>query len=167
MGGETRSDQEGRWTYIEVEPLKRGVYRVSARTQDTLGVKSNPSEEVTVLVSPPVFFRIGALAIDYLTTIIVLSVLLIALIFGALLAWQKIKEKRKKMKKEINEADKALRKTFEALKEETEEQIAKLDGKAGLSTKEKKIYNDLKEALTISEKFIGKEIRDIEKELDK
>ena len=70
------------------------------------------------------------------------------------------------MEKEITEAEKALYQAFKALKEETEEQVAKLDGKPGLSEREKKICDDLKEALKISEKFVGKEIKDIEKELE-
>jgi hypothetical protein len=47
------------------------------------------------------------------------------------------------------------------------EQVADLDGNPDLSEREEKIYKNLKEALKISEKFIGKEIKDIEKELDK
>ena len=79
----------------------------------------------------------------------------------------KDKRKKDKMKKEISEAEKALYQAFKALKEETEEQVAKLDGKPGLNEREKKICDDLKEALKISEKFIGKEIEDIEKEMKK
>lgn len=58
-----------------------------------------------------------------------------------------------------------MHKAFEALKKETEEQVARLDCKPGLSEREKKICNDLKEALKISEECIGKEIKDIEKEI--
>ena len=163
--GETKSDKEGRWTYIEVEPVEKGIYEVWAEAIDSSGAKSRPSDKVTILVSPPAFIRIGKLAIDYLTTIITLLVLILILVLGVIWAWRKIKERRKKMRKEISEAEKALYRAFKALKEETEEQVAKLDGKPGLNEREKKICDDLKEALKISEKFIGKEIKDIEKEL--
>jgi len=163
--GEIKSDKEGRWTYIEVEPVEKGIYEVWAEAIDSSGAKNRSLEKVTILVSPPAFIRIGKLAIDYLMTIITLLVLILILVLGVIWSWQKIKEKRKKMRKEISEAEKALYQAFKALKQETEEQVAKLDGKSGLNEREKKICDDLKEALKISEKFIGKEIKDIEKEL--
>ena len=163
--GETKSDKEGRWTYIEVEPVEKGMYEVWAEAIDSSGAKSKPSEKVTIQVVSPAFIRIGKLAIDYLMTIITLLVLILILVLGVIWSWQKIKERRKKMRKEISEAEKALYQAFKALKQETEEQVAKLDGKSGLNEREKKICDDLKEALKISEKFIGKEIKDIEKEL--
>ena len=164
---ETKSDKEGKWVYIEVEPVEKGIYQIWAETIDISGAKSRPSEKVTVLVSPPVFIRIGKLAIDYLTTIMTLLILIFAIIFGVFWAWRKIREKKIKMKKEISEAEKALYQAFKALKEETEEQVAKLDGRPGLNEREKQICDDLKKALEISEKFIGKEIKDIEKEMKK
>jgi len=163
--GEIKSDKEGRWTYIEVEPVEKGIYEVWAEAIDSSGAKNRSLEKVTILVSPPAFIRIGKLAIDYLMTIITLLVLILILVLGVIWSWQKIKERRKKMRKEISEAEKALYQAFKALKQETEEQVAKLDGKSGLNEREKKICDDLKEALKISEKFIGKEIKDIEKEL--
>ena len=92
--GETKSDKEGKWVYIEVEPVEKGVYQILAETIDSSGAKSMPSEKVTVLVSPPVFIRIGKLAIDYLTTIMTLLILIFAIIFGVFWAWRKIEKKR-------------------------------------------------------------------------
>lgn len=163
--GETKSDKEGKWVFIEVEPVEKGVYQIWAETIDATGAKSGLSSKVGVLVSPPVFIRIGKLAIDYLTTIVSLLILILAIILGVFWVWLIFKEKRKKVKKEIGEAERALHKAFQALKNETEEQVAKLDGKPGLSEREKKICNDLKDALKLSEEYIGKEIKDIEKEI--
>jgi len=165
--GETKSDKEGNWTYIEVRPLEKGVYKVWAEAVDIYGAKSMPSEKVTVLVSPPVFIRIGKLVIDYLTTIITLLVLILIIFFGIFWIWLAIKRRKRKLEKEVTEAEKALRQAFKALKKKVEEQVAKLDGEPGLSEREKKICDDLKEALKISKKFIGKEIEDIERELKK
>ena len=161
--GETKSDKEGKWVFIEVEPVEKGVYQIWTETIDASGSKSGPSEEISVLVSPPVFIRIGKLAIDYLTIIMTLLILILAIIFGVFWAWLIIKEKRRKMKKGIGEAEKTLHKAFETLMTETEEQVKKLDGKPGLSEREKKVCNNLKKALKTSEEFIGKEIEDIEK----
>ncbi|HUW71870.1 MAG TPA: hypothetical protein VMV66_01600 [Candidatus Humimicrobiaceae bacterium] len=163
--GETKSDKEGRWSYVEPNPVERGVYEIWVEAVNLLGGKSQPSNKITVPVTHPAFIRIGGLIIDYLSTTITLLVLLLALILGIIWIWGKIKERRRILRKETSEAEKALYQAFEALKEETEEQIARLDGKPGLNEREKKICDELKKALKISEKFIGKEIKDIEKEL--
>jgi len=78
--GETKSDQEGKWVFIEVEPVEKGVYQVWAEALDSQGARSKPSEKVTVLASPPVFIRIGKIVIDHLTTVIPLLVLIFALL---------------------------------------------------------------------------------------
>jgi hypothetical protein len=162
---EIKSNKEGKWSYVGTEPLESGVYKVWAEATDASGAKSEPSEKFKISVSPPAFIRIGKLAIDYLTTIITLLVLILVIVFGIIWSWRKIKQRKKVLKKEITEAEKALYGAFKALREETKEQIEKLDGKPGLSEREKKICDDLKKALKISEKFIGKEIKDVEKKL--
>ena len=162
---ETKSDKEGKWSYIGTNPLEKGTYKVWVEAIDSLGARSEPSEKVIIQVIPPAFIRIGKLAIDYLTTIITLLILISVIVFGIIWSWRKIKQRRRKLRKEITEAERALYQAFKALREETKEQIAKLDGEPGLSEREKKICDDLKKALKISEKFIGKEIKDIEKEL--
>ncbi len=162
---ETKSDKEGRWAYIEAEPIKKGFYQVWAKTINSQGAKSRPSEKVRISVSPPVFIKIGKLAIDYLTIIITLLLLILAIVLGIVWSWQRIIKRKKRLRKEITEAEKALYRAFKALKKETEKQVTKLDGKSNLSTREKKICNELKKALEISKKFISKEIKDIEREL--
>lgn len=163
---EARSDKEGKWFFIEVEPVEKGVYQVWAETIVASGAKSELSKKIGVLVSPPVFIRIGKLAIDYLTTIMTLLILILVMILGVFWVWLLIREKRRKIRKEISQAEKALHEAFEALRTETEKQVAKLDDKPGLSARERRICNDLKKALKISEEYIGKEIRDIDKEME-
>jgi len=164
--GKTKSDKEGKWTYIEVEPLEKGFYQIWAETIDSQGAKSRPSEKVRISVSPPAFIKIGKLAIDYLTTIITLLILILVIVLGVAWSWQRIIERKKRLRKEVTEAEKALYRAFKALKKEVEEQVAKLDNKPDLNAREKKICDELKEALKISEGFIGKEIKDIKKELE-
>ena len=52
------------------------------------------------------------------------------------------------------------------MREEVEEQVVMFDKKPGLTKKEKEIRDRLQEALNVSEKFIGKEIKDVERELE-
>jgi len=163
---ETKSDKEGKWSYIGTESLKEGVYKVWVQAIDSIGAKSKPSEKITIQVIPPAFIRIGKLAISYLTTIITLLALILVMVLAIIWSWRKIIQRKKELRKEITEAEKALYSAFKDLKEEIKEQIAKLDGRPDLSERERKICDELKKALKISEKFIKKEIEDIEKKIN-
>jgi hypothetical protein len=162
-----RSDQDGKFTFVADEKLSSGVYTAWAEVTDARGAKSNPSEKVTISVGQPVFLKIGSWAVGFLAVIIPLVALVFALLFIIWYGCHKFSSFRKKIRKETKEAEQALHQAFKALKEETEEQVAKLDGKTDLSEREKRICNNLKKALKISEKFIGKEIEDIEREIKK
>ena len=75
---------------------------------------------------------------------------------------------RKKIIKEVKEAEKSLAGNFQNLKEKIENELKILEGVKSLrelNEEEKKITDDLKEALKISEKYIAKEIKDIESEI--
>ena len=73
---------------------------------------------------------------------------------------------RKRVSKETKEVAQSVSGAFRALREKVEEQISMLDKKPGLTKGEKAIRDKLQEALDVSEKFISKEIRDVEKELE-
>lgn len=80
--GETESSKDGKWVYIDVEPLKEGIYQAWAVAVNSSGVKSDPSEKVTIKVNPPAFISIGKLIINYHTTIMILLILISAIISG-------------------------------------------------------------------------------------
>jgi hypothetical protein len=163
--GEAKSNKEGLWSYTEPNPVERGVYEVWVEAVDAAGGKSQFSNKVSVVVTHPAFIRIGGLIIDYLSTTITLIILLLALIFGLIWIWRKIKERRGILRKETTEAEIALYEAFKNLKEKTEKKVAEIDKKPGLSEREKKLVDDLKKTLEDSEKSISKEIKDIEEEL--
>jgi len=68
--------------------------------------------------------------------------------------------------KETKEVAQSVARAFRALREEVQEQIEHLDKKPGLTKGEKEVRDKLQDALNISEEFIRKEIKDIEKELE-
>jgi hypothetical protein len=70
------------------------------------------------------------------------------------------------MRVETREVFQAVLIAFKALREEVEKQIEFLDGKPGLTKDERKVRDKLKEALSVSEECISKEVKDIEKELE-
>jgi len=157
------TDKEGKFVYISKESLQTGVYKLWAYVTDEKGTQSNPSEKISINVSGSVIFRIGTWVNNFLTVVVSFVALIFALLFIVWHGWRKFSSFRKKIHKETQEAGEALRQAFSALKEETKERIAELDGKPDLNKREKKVCDNLKKALKISEKFIGKEIEDIEK----
>ncbi|MCX6791049.1 MAG: hypothetical protein NTV62_02545 [Candidatus Gribaldobacteria bacterium] len=168
---EVKSDQDGIWSFIGDSPTELGAWEIWAEVKDSSGAKSDASGKVFLKINPPIFIKIGRLAIDYLSIIFTLLGLISFVIFGAYKMWKKIqiikKQGERRLKEEITEAEKSLYNAFRFLEKETKEQIAQLDGRASLSTKEKDIYNNLKKALENSEKFVGKEIEDVKKRIAK
>jgi len=162
---EVKTDSEGNWIYIHPKSLEKGVYRVWVQITDKRGAKSDFTEKITFAVALPPLLKFGKIAIDYLSVIVTLAVLVIFLIGIIFYTRHRISESREGLKKETKEAAKKVAVAFRALREEVQEQVEHLDRKKGLTKKEKEIHDKLQEALNISEKFIGKEIRDIEKKL--
>ncbi|MDP3995753.1 MAG: cohesin domain-containing protein [bacterium] len=164
--GEAGADGSGEFVFFYEKPLAKGDYLVWARTKDERGALSEPTEQHSLEVGLPPVLQFGTIALDYLsimTTLIVLIVGAIAIIFYS---WYRISVWRRRVRYETKEVAQSVLAAFKALKEEVEEQVAMIDQKPGLNKREKEIRDKLQEALDISEKFIGKEISDIEKELD-
>jgi hypothetical protein len=162
---EVKASGDGEWIFIS-DPLKEGKYKVWVEAKDERGALSLPSKTCEFYVGLPTFLRFGKIAIDYLSIMVTLIVIIIGLLLIIFYAWYRISVWRKKMRAETKEAAQAVLAAFKALREEVQEQIEYLDGKPGLTDSEAKVRDKLKEALDISEKFIGKELEDIEKELE-
>jgi hypothetical protein len=162
---EIKAAENGEWAFTS-DPLKEGKYKAWVEAQDERGALSLPSKACEFYVGLPTFLRFGKIAIDYLTIMTTLIVIIIGLLLIIFYAWYRISVWRKKMRAETKEAAQAVLAAFKALREEVQEQIEYLDGKPGLTDSEAKVRDKLKEALDISEKFIGKELEDIEKELE-
>jgi len=145
-------------------------FQIDTTTSSLINIEEEDSgktadiQSVLLSETPLTPIEILKLAIDYLATIITFLVLLLAIVFGTIWSWQKIEEIRKKTGK-LTRAEKALYRASNSLRREVEKQVAKLDGKPGLSEEEEKIYDKLKRALRKSEKSISKNIQDIEKKL--
>ena len=163
---ETISNEKGEWAFTYSKTLEKGNYEAWVQAKDIRGSLSLPSEKISFKVDLPPFIKFGKIAIDYLTIVITLIVLIIGALAVIFYAWYRVSVWRKKMRAETKELSQAVYGAFRALREEVQEQIEYLDGEAGLTPGEKKVRDKLKEALDISEKFIGKEIKDVEKELE-
>jgi hypothetical protein len=168
-----RSDQDGKFTFVADEKLSSGVYTAWAEVTDARGAKSNPSEKATISVGQPVFLKIGSWAVGFLAVIIPLVALVFALLFIIWYGWHKFASFRKKLKnlrKEVREAESALHKAFDLLKEDIREQVKMLEktkSKRELTEEEEKIIKQFRKYLDDTEKFVRKEIEDVEKEINK
>jgi hypothetical protein len=161
-----RVGADGKWKLKYEKALPKGDYLVWARSEDERGALSYPTQKYALEVGLPPFLKFGKIAIDYLTTMITLIILIVGAVAVIFYTWYQISIWRKRIRKETKEVEASVNQAFRALREEVEEQIAALDKKPGLSKSEKELRDKLQEALNISEEFIGKELKDVEKELE-
>lgn len=132
----------------------------------TSAVEITAPIEQTAATSLPSVLKFGTNAIGYLMvigTLIVLTAVLIGVIFYI---WYRVSFWRKKIRKETKDISRSVNGAFRALKDEVEEQIASLDKKPGLTREEKNVRDRLQDALSVSEKLINKELKDVEKEVE-
>lgn len=164
-----RNDANGNFTLIADIKLKDGIYKVWAEVIDERDARSNPSEKVTISVEPTAFIKLGSQAISLLAVVIPLVALIFILLFIIWYGWHKFASFRKKLKnlrKEVREAESALHKAFDMLKEDIRDQVKLLEKtktKRQLTEEEEKVIKQLRKDLDDAEKFVRKEIEDIEK----
>lgn len=138
---------------------------------DKAGNFSVNTAEFTILPPPPPpskLVKLGAEATKFLAVAMPLLALIILLITLFWYGWRKFSLLRKRIRKEVGEAESALHKTFDLLKDDMREQIEMLEKtrtRRKLTQEEEKIIERLTSHLDDAEKFIRKEIEDIEKEI--
>ncbi len=163
-----QSDRDGNFTFTADGKLGDGIYRLWAEVGDERGAKSLPSEKITIAIAKQAILRVGSWAVSFLAVVVPLAALVILLLFVVWYGWHKLFLFRKKLKKEVREAESALHKAFDALKEAIREQIKLLEKaktKRQLTEEEEKIIARLKKDLDDAEKFVKKEIDDIAREV--
>jgi len=148
----------------QILPQSSGKHLVEVKAFDRAGNFSLATAEFEVL-STPVFLKFGKMVIDYLTTIITLVILIVGVIAIIFYPFYRISLWRKRLRFETKEVAQAVYKAFRSLRKEIQNQIEYLNGNPDLTETEKEVRDKLKKALDVSEKFIEKEIKDIEKEL--
>ena len=162
------SDSFGDFMFISDGKMEIGRYKLWAEAVNDLGLKTEKSEDIFVLVQESdinqLKYTIQNLMI--IISIFITCILLLALII--ILGIRKIKLSRKKIRKEVYEAEDILKKAFDTLYENVAEQLSsleKISSKRKLTKEEKEIKRKFKKNLKIAEKFIRKEIEDIKKEI--
>jgi hypothetical protein len=164
----TQSDLDGKFTFITDGRLTNGIYSLWAEVVDSRGAKSLPSEKITIAVAKSVIFRVGSWAVSFLAILVPLVALIVLLLFIVWYGWHKFSMFRKRLKKEVREAESTIHNTFDLLKDGIREQVKMLEKtktKRELTEEEEKIIKQLKGHLDDAEKFVRKEIENIEKEI--
>lgn len=162
------SDKDGNFIFIADEKTKDGIYQLWAEVIDERGARSEPSKKVTIAVKRLAILRIGSLAVGLLSVLIPLIALIILLLALIWYGWHKLSLLKVRLRKEIREAEQALHKAFDLLKEDIREQIKRLEKvktRRKLTEAEDRIIKKLKKDLDDAEKNVTKEIEDIEEEL--
>jgi len=122
------------------------------------------TEEFTIKPLQAPILQIGSWAFSFLSVLIFLILFIIILIFILWCGWHKFFTFRRKLKNEIRGAESAIHKAFDFLKEDIREQIKMLEktrNKRQLTEEEDKILKQLMKDLDDTERFVRKEIEDI------
>ena len=161
---EVISDKDGNWIFSTEKLFREGIYKLSARAKDERGAISNPSQEkeIKILLSG---VMIGPLLITFWQLALLLALMIILFIIILFIILYRIRKEKKAINKEVKEAEESLKTTFNSLRSNLEKRIETFDYREGLSSREKKIRDDIFKTLESSEKTVEKEIKDIEKEI--
>jgi hypothetical protein len=161
----SNADKDGIFIVVSNGELANGIYTAFVQVKDDKGAMSAPSEKVTIAVKQVTLIRIGIWTITLPTLLIPLVLLILSLIFLLWYGWHKFFVVNKKIKKEVDEAEYAVHRSFDLLKESIQERINKLEkiqSKRQLTAREEKINEQLKKDLEDAEKYINKEMKDID-----
>lgn len=169
---ETRADRDGRWAYLHPRFLQPGVYRVFARTRTDDNVFSDWGPQVTIEVISRTL-SLGGVVLPYQTVFGIANVLLILVALGlgtlAFLTNQRTRSLRRRLAREIHEAEAAVQEGFVLLRRDFEKEL-ELIGVADfpsrkLSREEKEMREKLIADIRAIEARVRKEVEDIEQAL--
>jgi hypothetical protein len=163
--------ENGDWFYVYPKFLTEGSYRLVVRAQNEQGVISPVSATVKFDVITQAI-QVGGLRIRYetlyLAVMFILALLLLMFFVWAGLLMTRIRKKNLRLKKEIWEAEEAVRHGFRVLRDDLGKEVKELDRierKRSLSAEEHERRNQLQKDLEFVAENIEKEVLDIEKQL--
>ncbi|MSR71551.1 MAG: hypothetical protein EXS50_02715 [Candidatus Taylorbacteria bacterium] len=160
-----QANKDGQFIWVSEEGLMDGVYDLWAEVVDKRGARSLPTDKITIVVSKSAMFRIGGMAFNFLSLLIPLMSIVFVLIVTILYGWRRLSIFRKRLRTEVEEAESTIHKFFNLMKEDIKgyvEMLEKTNGKRELTKEKEKTLKQLRRSLRDAEKFIAKEIRDIE-----
>lgn len=158
------ADESGEFSYRAPDGFDVGRYRIWLRAVDGRGASSNPTEEMSVSVAYPEWWRIGSIAISVLSVIVPLVALLVLLTAMLLYARHKLRNVRRRLAREVNLAEQATHQAFNQLRFSASQHVQmleKVSANRKLTREEAGMVTQMKRDLDVAEKAVSKEIRDI------
>jgi len=165
------SDRQGDWFYRHDAFLSSGGYQLwtQGRVADQV---SPPSPQIQITVGSTAI-QFGASRISYEVLYLILVVILLFVLLGLLgyIVFHGYygRKERGRLMKEVREAEESVRRGFAVLRRDIEAELAfvnKLKLSKTLSDEENAMEEQLLKDFKEVERYIGKEIWDIEKEID-
>ena len=165
---EIESDDLGNFVFISNTKMEAGRYKLWIEAVNELGLKTAKSKEIFILVQESDLNKLSSTVQTLIIIVSLFTTIILLLVLTALCVIKKIRLSKKKLRKEVSEAEESLTKAFNALHRDISEQLEKLDkvkSKRNLTKEEKEIKIKFGENLKTAEEYIRKEIEDIEKEI--
>lgn len=162
---EIQSGWNGEFNFVSSEKIPDGVYTLWAEVVDKRGAHSKPSDKLNIVVSPSALIVLGNKAVSFLSVLVPLVAMVIALAGTVVYGFYKLRSFKRKIRGEVREVETVLHKAFDLLKEDVREQIKMLErtrNKRQLTEEEEKIVKQLKKDMDSAEKLVRKEIQEIE-----
>lgn len=138
------------------------IWAVTARAEN---IKSAPSDSVYVSVKESELIWYGLRAIQIISLLLIIIALLFLIIIVILLGTRKVRALKRLMRKELARTEQDIHKVFTVLHDDTKRRahlLEKAQTKRKLTREENAILAEYMDDLRDAEKFLTKEIRDIE-----
>lgn len=158
-----RSDQNGNWYFIGRLGLPDGRYVAWATAVNDQSLNSKPTPQISFMVTSPILIRFGDFVVNYFTVFVSLLFMILLIIFAAVYLAGIM---RKRLKKETVEVEKVLHDNLNGLRSEIDKdlsQLAKYAGTEGFTKEKMRTKVALRDRISLTEKKIMKEIKDVEK----
>lgn len=165
---EIKANEAGNFVLVWENKLKKGVYKFKAQAIDENGAKSLLSNPFIISVKGSLWNETCSIIVYFVELIGFLGILIMLLFVGWKI-WCRFKSFKKRLAKEIAEVDAGVEKVFKLLREDVREHIDTLNKakkKRSLTDEETKILKGLIKNFNDAEKYLKKEIKDVEKEIE-
>ena len=160
----TQSNSSGDFAFFLGKRIDTGVYTFTARVTDGRGAKSNETLPLTIAVKSALLNSLTSTVLNYLSAAILIVLALGGIILSGTYVWRRYLSIISSMKKESREAEDTVKKSFDILRKDLREHIAKLkraESKRKLTKEEIEFLEQFEEELEDAENVIDKEIGDI------
>ncbi len=160
----------GDFSMVWLKKLDIGPYTFTARAIDSNGAKSVFTSPSSFVVKQSAVSHVSSFVFGWLSIIVIIVLALGGITLLITYFVHKFIVMKKTIDKKMRVTESSVHKAFDLLRENVREQVKTLEGaksKRQLTKEEEKVIKRLQENLTESEKYLEKEIQDIEETISK